>query len=249
MSKKETSEMRSNPPKRVSTKKIISLFRDAEEQEHNTINSRTKRRTESYAQSMRGLANFLLLGVPLFREFELPRDDDLVPYPLRLSYGQPKHDLRSTGEWRYEMILHLLRRETDRGLRLLLLARWLKQECVCEPEDLLPLDEAANLTRKIMQQIGLRPTDMAYWMLIKKWKRYFALLLSELKTTKDESGGSLALIKRGYDQDAIALASRKKSEVAASIAWLSQRTQISQHALENAWSRMSGAKARSLPNH
>jgi len=81
--------------------------------------------------------------------------------------------------WRgnkYRDLLELLAKSKGIEARWILLARWLRQEGICEPGEFLPKEmDLKSLTRKLWR--GTRRQDFFYVKLVEIWRPYFSRLL------------------------------------------------------------------------
>ena len=109
----------------------------------------------------------------------------------------------------------------DKETRWELIARWLKQENICEPEDILPFS-LNRLASKRLRRLSIK--DTAYASVVEIWGPYFMQLMGEL-----ENAGELThlkesrLIAMGYDREVIESTVGKGSPIAAICDWLEGR--------------------------
>jgi hypothetical protein len=144
---------------------------------------------------------------------------------------------------KYRYILDIMRTQTKREIRLFLLAWWLKQEKVCEPEDILGIEVLRRPAKKIFH--FLSPTDFHHAERVRKCLPYFERLLTDFDTHK---GVVSELVKLGYDEAVVLAARKKRSAVPAACEWLAERGSVSNVdalTLQNAYSRVYGPKRRS----
>jgi hypothetical protein len=140
--------------------------------------------------------------------------------------------------WRgnkYRDLLELLAKCTGIEDRWILLARWLRQEGVCEPEEFLPKEmNLKSLTRKLWR--GTRSQDSVHVARVEIWRPYFTRLLDDRDRVKANGVRRIEqeLEKLGYHPDAIAVAVQERSPLEASYAWLSNRKSGTVEALRNA---------------
>jgi hypothetical protein len=136
-----------------------------------------------------------------------------------------------------------------------LLAIWLKQEAVREPEDFLPTLIYARLTRKVRERLrGISFSDMKYFELVRCWERYFISLLQDKRQRSGSANLNKELSVLGYVSESVELIMHKnwRSAVELACEWLSVRHIISAKTndpdpastLRNAYSRI---KARTHP--
>jgi hypothetical protein len=201
---------------------------------------RTKK--SNVVEVLNDLARFFLFNRPLFGESaDWSRDEHPLFFTIRRSPGKT---VRS--DWRYTELLRHLKALNEPELRWVLIARWLKQEGICEPDSFLP----ASVLRRILKKtraakIRLSSTDVYLWRLVRIWLPYFEYLLADARRIpKSHRGPGEALVKLGYLKDAVKWSLEKRSAVQAVANWLEQRNmmnrskQPSARTLENAYSRV-----------
>ncbi|MGB9234168.1 MAG: hypothetical protein WCC04_07115 [Terriglobales bacterium] len=145
---------------------------------------------------------------------------------------------------KYRGVLDLVRKQTTRKGRLFWLACWLYQEKVCEPEDIIGIEELQRLAKKTFR--FLSTTDFRHADRVRNCLPYFQQLLTDFGTCK---GDASKLVKLGYNEAAIQAARKKRSAVPAACDWLATgQNSLSQSALtlQNAYSRVYGPKRRSV---
>jgi hypothetical protein len=153
--------------------------------------------------------------------------------------------------WRgkkYRDLLELLAKCKGIEARWILLARWLRQEGICEPEDFLPKEmELESLTRKFWR--GTRRQDFLHVACVEIWRPYFVGLLGDRDHLKEKGVRRYAqeLEKLGYHSDAVDLALQESSPLEVIYSWLSSRNRGTIEAVRNAYSRFSGATKRLIP--
>ena len=98
---------------------------------------------------------------------------------------------------KYRDILEVLRTQTKLEGRLFLLAWWLRQEKVCEPEDIIGIEVLRRLAKKLFR--WLSKTDFHHAETVRAWIPYFDRLIRESRMVKDSS----KLVKQGYDEKAV----------------------------------------------
>jgi hypothetical protein len=150
--------------------------------------------------------------------------------------------------WRaakYRRILDLLRKQTNREGRLFLVACWLSQEKVCEPEAIVGVEVLRRLARKTLG--FLSPSDFHHADRVRSWLPYFKKLLADFRIHK---GTGSELVELGYDKAAVWAAGRKRSAIPAACEWLADCRDSNSSAdaltLQNAYSRVYGSKRRSV---
>lgn len=144
---------------------------------------------------------------------------------------------------KYRDILELLGSVSVKQARLLLIARWLAEEKVCEPEDIIGTEELQRQANKMFR--GLSEAVFHHADRVSAWIPYFERLLDDLRTAK----GTAILLARGYDQSAIRASYRKRSAIEAACEWLANRDKslnVDPPTLRNAYSRVYGRTSRSL---
>jgi hypothetical protein len=143
--------------------------------------------------------------------------------------------------WRgskYRDLIRLLQKVREPKGRWIVLARWLRQEKVCEPEDFLP--EEANLdslAREFWK--GTRREEPIHVSLVESWLPYFQQLRGDIRTLREQDMRRVVneLVNRGYDRDASAIAAGKRSVFEAVYSWLQFRRRVSSETFRNAYSR------------
>jgi len=139
---------------------------------------------------------------------------------------------------RYRELLRRLKEAGDRNTRLFLIAWWLTKEDLVEPEDVIGSDELqkrANAMFHFLSSSDFRNADR-----VRAWLPYFEKLLREWG---DRSNSDLR--KKGYEETAVKVASKKRNPVAAACEWLAKSRpslNITGPTLANAYSRLYGPK-------
>jgi len=132
---------------------------------------------------------------------------------------------------KYNFLLILLRNCRTSEVRLLILATWLRAECICQPEDLLGKDFSHYRRKSLHGSQGrLSFTDLRQAFIVDNWKPYFQQLLVA-------RGKGLDLGQLGFDEPAIQSALDKRSALAAACDYVSSRLGVDAPALANAYSR------------
>ena len=150
---------------------------------------------------------------------------------------------------KHRKLIDLLKRAPDPGTRWILLARWLRQEKVCEPEDFLPeeakLDSLLNRPWK-----GTRRDDPVHITLVEIWLPYFEKLFEDKDDLKRRKVSRVLeeLINKGYDGHAAGIAFKKRSAVEAVYSWLHRRNRVSAETFRNAYSRIRASIKRLPPD-
>jgi hypothetical protein len=154
----------------------------------------------------------------------------------------------STREWRYRKILELLRNQPDREFRWLLIANWLKQEGVCQPEEFLPAEVRRNLIKRYHQYLPMSSADLYHRALIRNWLTYFERIRTELRAKGHLRRVREEVAKLDYDMKAVArVAKRRSTTINAICQWLAERGKGDARKLRNSYSRLHGhAEERAL---
>jgi hypothetical protein len=184
----------------------------------------------------------ILFLFPLFDRIDLSGLEMLTKarYPFHFSIAQPQ--VQSVPEWRYRTLLEHLRKQKDRELQWLLVARWLQEERVCEPRQFLPPDLLRRLVKRFQRKMHASEQDFFYNKLIENWLPYFKCLQEDLEARKDLRRKREEVTKLGYDADTVDWALRKRSLIEAVCGWLAkhQRNTGSPRTLRNAYTRLHG---------
>jgi hypothetical protein len=165
--------------------------------------------------------------------------------------ADPKDRAIDEAIWRgskYRDLLELLGKYKEIEARWILVARWLRQEEICEPEDFLPKEmDLKSLTRKVWR--GTRRQDFFHVARVEIWMPYFSGLLGDRDRLKASGVRRIdeELEKLGYDATAVGIAGQEKSPREAIYSWLSNRKLGTVEALRNAYSRASGAMKSLTP--
>ncbi len=206
-------------------------------------------------ESQLSASGFVKLQQLLIKEVAFPKlfppDPKVPPDPRESPSAARSVDVLVYQGHKYGILLKLLERAPDNESSWWALARWLRDEGIQQPEDLLPDKIFRRLTagaRKRLQ--GFRWTDFRYAGLVDAWLPYSEALLSEKKRLRLEGS---ALEKRlrelGYRSSFISVAAEKpwRSAVEFTCQWLDERGGHRGMAstLRNAHSRILGKKALS----
>jgi hypothetical protein len=177
------------------------------------------------------LARLFFFGQPLFAS---------PPVVDKASVIDKAIDLRIRRQlWqasKYRQILRLLRRCTKPEDKLFLLAWWLNQEKVCEPEDIVGIGVLRRMAKKKFR--GLSATDFQHADTVRVWLPYFNRLVNDFG-----SKSVAELVKLGYDEAAALAAAGKRSAIEAACTWLADRpgsVNVDVPTLRNAYSRVYG---------
>jgi len=150
---------------------------------------------------------------------------------------------------KYRDLLELLRKANDRESRWILVARWLRQEGVCEPEAFLPSKRYGirYLTKKLWK--GIRRKDLVRVIRVEIWLPYFQKLLKDRDSLAARGIHRIQeeMKKLGYEQSAVEAAGRKTSPLEAIYDWLEVRGLDSAASTRNAYSSACGALRKLTP--
>jgi hypothetical protein len=110
-------------------------------------------------------------------------------------YGWPPNSMAarvpgsrlSKYEWRYRELIQILKQQADPYLRWIVIARWLKQEGVCEPEEFLPMSFRKEIAKRYRKQLPESPADLLNRAFILNWKIYFERIREELEKSRQTS--------------------------------------------------------------
>jgi hypothetical protein len=152
-------------------------------------------------------------------------------------------------------VVHVLKKANSNDDVWFVLACWLREEAIREPEDFLPESIYSRLTQSIRQRLkGISFNDMRLFELVRCWERYFTRLLADKRRRSDSTDLRKELCAAGYVPEAVDLVMRKKwrSTVELTCEWLAARDVIPAKTkdpdpvstLRNAYSRI---KAESQP--
>jgi hypothetical protein len=200
--------------------------------------------SKSYVRSrLPRLLREKLLRRPLFvdsvaGEYEPLRRKIEGRYPYDFSIIKPKHISVPEAEWRRAQVSEHLKTLPDAALRLLFIARWLNEEGICTPEDVLPKDMLDSLVEKFRKARKISPTLAYHTVLVENWLPYFEKIqgklceLARLNRVREE------VQKLGYDPRAVDLTHRKHSILEAVYKWLGERKHIDPRNLRNSFSHM-----------
>ncbi len=207
--------------------------------------------SSNYKKNLLALYKHILFGPPVFwpdpiagyPPFEEAYNKSSAPFTF--SVARRGNETSSVAEWKYQKLLELLREQKDAELRWLLLARWLKQEIICEPEKFLPKPILDRLIRRFLSSSRISAADLSYWVVITGWKTYFGRLQADLqKVQREQRDPQPALEEMGYDAAAVRFAITKKTIASAIMHWIAERRHLPVETLQNAYSRMRGDSRR-----
>jgi hypothetical protein len=215
-----------------------------------------QRRQPAKERNARGLFNECLSREKLLKKAKfLELKEAFVTAPLNRPLHKP--DPSAAPEVQllatYLVLRTAMKEAKNNEERWVYLARWLKQEGICEPKQFLPSVTYRCLKQAYQKHLkGISFTDPFYFELVRTWEPYFKDLLNDRKKTPDVD----ALRNLGYDSKSVDLLIRKpwRSPVELACEWLAQRGAIRSkrrdpdpaRILRNAYSRVK-TKASSGP--
>lgn len=168
-----------------------------------------------------------------------PAPDEFIGATVKEKEREQKISMGLYDGTKYRMLIELLKAASDRDSKLLVFARWLAHEKVCEPEDIIGTEEIRRRSKEMFR--GLSAADFHNADLVRAWIPYFRRLLQDWRIAKSTAN----LRKKGYAESAIQCAQKKHSPVAAACQWLSDNRpslNTTSAALANAYSRVYGSK-------
>jgi hypothetical protein len=177
------------------------------------------------------LAKEFLFGRPLFVSPPVVDESSAINKQTDLKI---RTQLWEAGK--YRGILEALRAQTKQEDRLLLLAWWLNQENVCEPEDIVGSRILRQLAKKLFGFLSTK--DFHHAEAVRAWIPYFDKLIRDSRVIKDNS----KLVGQGYDERAVWAVFKKRSPIASACDWLAPRLGVDSPTLVNAYSRIYGRK-------
>jgi len=150
---------------------------------------------------------------------------------------------------KYQDLLKLLRGCKDNQARLLILARWLKQEGVCKPPDFLSkrtLSRFMRLARQTRLKEDVSFTDIKHSLLVSIWLPYFNRLMEDCRRFQ-RLRRQRQILEEIYDTQAVqeVMVRNRRSAIPVVCAWLEHRGKGEAPALMNAYSRHSRAVQKS----
>ena len=156
-------------------------------------------------------------------------------------YLAPTKPLRATRfHWQYQSLVKTLKKENDMELRWLLIARWLKHEGVCEPNDFLPACVLKSLAQRYHKSLELSPETIYLSALIRNWLTYFRRIKVELDGRKEVRRAKEEVVKLHYDKAAVEWVYGTRSLKEAIYGWLGERKNVPASRLRNAYSATHG---------
>jgi hypothetical protein len=201
---------------------------------------RTKKR--DVANVLDDFAKFYLFDRPLFG---VSAEWSNSGYSLLFTIPEPVNKIPDT-DWRYAEFVKHLKALDDHELRWVLVARWLKEENICEPDKFLPPDVLRRALKKVrVMQVRSSPTDVYLWRLVRIWLPYFGNLNEDRrKIPASRRGPGDALVNMGYSKDAVSWSLETHSLIQAITNWLAERSttphskRVSARTLANSYSKV-----------
>jgi hypothetical protein len=157
---------------------------------------------------------------------------------------------KSKNEWvaeKYRLVLKHFKAASPQNFDQVcqILAMWLKDEGICNPEDLLPEDIFKRLTALPAQLFGkYRPAEMNYAGMVMAVVPYFELAMKTYKHlhAKKEPGINEKLEELGFDPDAVRVMvgteRSPRSATRAASRFVADRTELDEDTLATAFSRI-----------
>jgi len=154
---------------------------------------------------------------------------------------------------KYAFLLSSLRqaRARDQDVVWLLLAKWLKQEKLFTPEEILPVGVLKRLTKNVRDRYRhLRPSQLLYANLVEVWLPYFEALFNEYRRSNNsrKKDTPAALQESGFDSHAVGIVTsidrRRREPTSAAVEWASRRLDVDASAVSNAHSLVFGTRRR-----
>ena len=146
---------------------------------------------------------------------------------------------------RCQVIFSRLKDAANIEQRWEILASWLKQEGVCEPQKILPFS-LGQLARKRFAGISRR--DALYASLVEIWGPYFTGLMADIPVSGLTDRVKDRLRKLNYNHEAITFAGVHKDPIPAVCEWLASRDlfpkTVDAQTIRNAHSRTFGGRFR-----
>jgi len=159
----------------------------------------------------------LFLERPVFPSLDIEAPGAEDPYPkgritlTRILLGA-----------RCQAVFSLLKSAPDIEERWELLARWLKQEGVLDPSEILPTDDSKRLANRRFH--GLSETDTLYASLVEIWGPYFERLAAEIGERRPvPHQKERQLIRSGFEEDPITCVATRRKIIPAICDWLANR--------------------------
>jgi hypothetical protein len=176
------------------------------------------------------LAKLLFFGKPLFEPAPLMDDASAINKEVALKI---RRQLWEAGK--YRDLLVWLGECKSRDARLFIIAWWLAQENVCQPEDILGSKRMGRMVRK---NLGfLSKSEFRHADAVRVWLPYFEQLIVDMRQRNGDE-----LFTLGYEQGPVDSAKEKRSSVAAACAWLASRNNADVSLFTKAFSKIYGPK-------
>jgi hypothetical protein len=223
---------------------VPRLFAVTLQKEYRVLGRDNTKGSSNYKKNLRELYCRRLFRTPLFWPdpiagfplFENTFHKSRAPFDF--SVARRGDEVVSVADWKYHKLLELLHKEKDTELRWLLLARWLKQEKICEPEGFLPKPIFDRLNLLYFRSLAISVADFSYLVVITGWNPYFIRLESDLQKLRSEHGDLQAGLEQlGYDASAVKFAVKKRTTASRIMHWLAARRHVPVEKLQNAYSR------------
>jgi hypothetical protein len=197
-----------------------------------------------------------LLSPPVFVSW-VPEDQERLlqkRYPFDFSIPLPVPNMIPSHKLLCSRVSKYVKDLENVELRWLFLARWLRDEYICEPVDILPTKVLDHLTNEFKKKNEISETDVYYTELIDNWLPYFELLLEDLSRFPGTKNLGLTrwLIEKGHKisevECAIGFKRNRRSALSVACEWLVRRDDIPDikkgadaATLRNAHSRVHGS--------
>jgi len=171
-----------------------------------------------------------------------------------------ERDRRLGAEYR-ELLRYLKGAADKKEERWRVLAMWLKQEGLFEPEEFLPKDVFRNLTENVLRSLAgdrretyrdIKPSQMLYANLVELWLPYFQLLREAYLGLRRQRISDIPseLTNRGFNLLATQIFTNPirpaRSPVSAAVRWVADRLNVEPHAVHSAHSLLFGAPRRRI---
>lgn len=231
-----TERPRRGPRRRVATLTPTELFTECLATEQQISITDTKASLPETLKNM--LLTRPLFVKPLVGEIESLKMQVQRRFPFDFSIIKPKRLAMPDHEWRRSQVAEYLKRITDAELRLLLVARWLGEEGLCNAEDILPRGILNSLVERFRKERRISPTTIFHKKLVENWLPYFERLFADLHSKRHLERDKDAVADLGYDKRAIGWAWRKRAATEATFGWLGECKHIDARNLRNSYSKL-----------
>ncbi len=160
--------------------------------------------------------------------------------PFDFSIIQQEESGSSEEAWRYRQLLEHLKETNTIESRWLLIARWLKQEGVCEPEGIMPPAMLRRALRSYQRKERISNKDCYKWCLVSIWIPYFERLIRDRRSApKSNLEPHERLRNQGYEPGAITASMDRESPIAAVTSWFEASDEkLNGRSFETAYSRV-----------